>query len=86
MNPETQWTPRGGWNPRYSEQEKIKAIHLFSFFTERKRYPEAQAEVLVHMALWKQKCAGLRYTEEQERELQRALQPIHSVATSTPTW
>lgn len=80
-----EWTPKGGWNPALSEQEKIKAVHLFFFF--RRKYPAPQAESLVHMVLWKQKYPTLRYSEDQERHLRLALQPqsqphtIHSVAT-----
>ena len=70
------WTPKGGWNPCLSEQEKIKAVHLFFFFTDRKRFPPAQAEVLVHMTLWKQKYPSMRYSTEQEQAWARANQPV----------
>lgn len=70
------WTPRGGWNPCLSEQEKIKAVHLFFFFKQQKRYPAPQAEALVHMMLWKQKYPALRYDPEQERILQQAMKPV----------
>jgi len=73
LNQLQEWTPKGGWNPTLSEQEKIKAVHLFFFF--RRKYPPPQAESLVHMALWKQKYPTLRYTEEQERILSAALKP-----------
>lgn len=75
-----EWIPKGGWNPALSEQEKIKAVHLFFFFRQ-KRYPPPQAESLVQMVLWKQKYPTLRYSEEQERHLTHALTPNHSVAT-----
>ncbi len=81
------WSPKGGWNPAFSEQEKIKAIHLFFFFTRQKRYPPAQAEVLLQMALWKRKYPTLRYAPTQEQQLKEALRPIIRLeATSTPTW
>jgi hypothetical protein len=70
------WEPRGGWNPAFSEQEKIKAIHLFFFFTGQKHYPAPQAEVLVQMVLWKRKYPTLRYATTQERALQEALRPV----------
>jgi len=85
----TPWTPTGGWNPAFSEQEKIKAIHLFFFFSRTKRYPARQAEVLVEMAIWKSKYPSLRYAESQEHLLKEALRPavsIPKVTTSTPTW
>jgi hypothetical protein len=69
------WTPKGGWNPCFSEQEKIKAVHLFFFFKDTKRYPAPQAEALVHMALWKQKYPMLKYEPEQERILSQAMKP-----------
>lgn len=70
------WMPRGGWNPIWSEQEKIKAIHLFFFFLHRKHYPSPQAESLVHMFMWKQKYPTMCYSTEQEVELQKALRPL----------
>lgn len=70
------WTPRGGWNPIFSEQEKIKGIHLFFFFTQQKRHPPAQAEVLVQMVLWKRKYPSLRYALTQELLVKEALRPI----------
>ena len=81
------WVPKGGWNPIWSEQEKIKAIHLFFFFTRQKRYPPAQAEVLLQMVLWKSKYPTLRYAPSQEQQLKEALRPIIRLeATSSPTW
>lgn len=70
------WIPKGGWNPIWSEQEKIKAIHLFFFFLHRKHYPALQAESLVHMWLWKQKYPNMKYSIEQEQILQDALCPL----------
>lgn len=70
------WVPKGGWNPVFSEQEKIKGIHLFFFFTQQKRYPPAQAEVLVHMVLWKRKYPTLQYADTQEHQLKEALRPV----------
>lgn len=70
------WTPTGGWNPAFSEQEKIKAIHLFFFFSRTKRYPPRQAEALMEMVIWKRKYPTLRYAETQERLLQEALRPV----------
>lgn len=70
------WIPKGGWNPNLSEQEKIKAVHLFFFFTGKKRYPPAQAESLVQMILWKQKYPSMRYAPAQEQALSRAMKPL----------
>lgn len=80
------WVPKGGWNPCFSEQEKIKAVHLFFFFKDSKKYPMAQAEALVHMALWKQKYPTLRYEPEQERILSMAMKPVPITrSASVPT-
>lgn len=70
------WTPKGGWNPCLSEKEKIKAVHLFFFFMNQKRYPVPQAETLVHMALWKQKYPSMKYSQEQEHALSYAMKPV----------
>lgn len=70
------WVPKGGWNPIWSEQEKIKAIHLFFFFHCRKNIPVAQAESLVHMFMWKQKYPTMHYSIHQEQQLQEALRPL----------
>ena len=50
-----EWVPRGGWNVMFSEQEKIKATHLFFYLSRKQCYPVEKAEVMVHMYLWKQK-------------------------------
>jgi hypothetical protein len=74
------WEPRGGWNPAFSEQEKIKCLHLFFFFRDRKGIAVSQAEVLANMYIWKRKNPSMKYTEDQEKRLKEALKPIiHSV-------
>jgi len=70
------WEPKGGWNSSCSEQEKIKMIHLFFFFRDRKGYASPQAESLATMYIWKKKNPSMKYTEEQERCLKEALRPV----------
>jgi hypothetical protein len=70
------WEPKGGWNPAFSEQEKIKMLHLFFFFRDRKGYPPPQAESLASMYIWKRKNPYMKYTEEQEKKLKDALKPV----------
>lgn len=70
------WQPKGGWNPAFSEQEKIKMCHLFFFFRDRKGYGSSQAETLASMYIWKRKNPSMKYSETQERLLKEALIPI----------
>ena len=55
---------------------------LFGFF-KKKGYADSIAIQWMNMALYKGKYPGLRYSEEQERQLQKALTPITKVATPT---
>ena len=70
------WEPRGGWNPAFSEQEKIKMLHLFFFFRDRKSYAAPQAECLANMYIWKKKNPSMKYSDDQERRLKDALRPV----------
>jgi hypothetical protein len=68
-----EWTPKGGWNAMLSEQHKIQGTSLFFFFKNKKGFKSNVAEIMVQMFLFKQLYPGLRYSEEQEIQLQRAL-------------
>jgi hypothetical protein len=70
------WKPVGGWNKQFSEQEKIKATHLFFFFKNKKGFKDLEAEMITHMVLFKDKYKNLMYSEDQERLLSNALKPI----------
>ena len=71
-----EWTPKGGWNSAFSDQEKIQCTNLFFFFKNKKGFKENIAHILAHMVLFKQKYAGMKYSEEQEAQLHAALQPV----------
>jgi predicted adenine nucleotide alpha hydrolase (AANH) superfamily ATPase len=73
-----EWQPVGGWNSSFSEQEKIQLTNLFFFFKNKKGCKDRKAESLAHMVLFKQKYNGIIYSEEQERQLREALQPVFS--------
>lgn len=74
------WEPQGGWNAIFSEKEKLQGVHLF-FFLKKKGYTQSVSTMLLHMYLFKQKYAELRYSVEQEAMLKEALKPlIRSVA------
>jgi len=57
----------------FSEQQKIQGTSLFFFFKNKKGFKENAAEIMVQMVLFKQIYSGLRYSEEQEKQLRRAL-------------
>jgi hypothetical protein len=71
-----QWTPKGGWNTGFSPSEKIKCTNLFFFFKNKKGFKESMAETMAHMVLYKQKYAGMKYSDEQEAMLEEALKPV----------
>lgn len=66
------WTPREGWNAAFSEKDRMQGTALFFFF-KNKGYTEAASSTLVQMALYQKKYHGLRYSEEQEAVMKRAL-------------
>ena len=72
------WVPVGGWNRTWTEKEKIQCSRLYFFFHDKKHYSEKTANILAQMVIYKDKC-HVHYSEEQERELKKALQTIHSV-------
>lgn len=76
-------SPQTAWNAIFSEKDKLTGARLFGFF-KKKGYAEAVAIQYMNMALYKGKYPGLRYSVEQERELQRALTPLTQVASLTP--
>jgi len=68
-----QWTPKGGWNAVFSEKHRISGTTLFFFLKNKKGCQDHVAEMIVHMVLYKQIYPGLRYSEEQEKVLQRMI-------------
>ena len=75
-------SPPAAWNAIFSEKDKLIGARLFGFF-KKKGYAETMAIQYMNMALYKGKYPGLRYSAEQERELQKALTP--QAVTSAPT-
>ena len=71
-----QWVPKSGWNSSFSEKDKIQCMNLFFFFKNKKGFKENIAEVLAQMVIYKQKYAGLKYSDEQEEMLMEALKPV----------
>lgn len=76
-----EWEPEEGWNRTWTVKDKIQCTRLYFFFHTTKHYSAAAASTMAHMMVYKEKYHGLQYSEEQESELQKALQlPItHSV-------
>ena len=74
-----EWTPEEGWNRTWTEKDKIQCTQLYFFFHHSKKYSSEVASMMAHMMVYKEKCHGLQYSEEQEKELTRALkmQIIH---------
>jgi hypothetical protein len=67
------WQPTGGWNALYSERDKLQAVALYTHL-QNHHYSSAVASTLVQMIISKQLYHGLRYSEEQERAIEKALQ------------
>ena len=70
------WAPLGGWNSIFSEKDKIQCTNLFFFFKNKKGFKDTTAESLAQMVIYKQKFNGLKYSDEQETILIKALKPI----------
>jgi hypothetical protein len=66
----TEYIPTGGWNPVFSNQDKIKCTALYIFF--RKKYSESNSQIMSQMIMYKQKYK-VNYSEEQEDILSKAL-------------
>jgi predicted adenine nucleotide alpha hydrolase (AANH) superfamily ATPase len=66
------YTPTGGWNPAFSNQDKIKCTVFFSNF-KKKGYSESNAQIMAHMLLFKEKYKGMQYSKDQEEMLSNAL-------------
>lgn len=74
-NTET-WHPLNGWNSSFSERDKIQCVNLFFFFKDKKGFKENIANILAQMVIFKQKYNGMRYSDEQESMLKKALTPV----------
>jgi len=68
------WMPEEGWNRTWTEKDKIQCTRLYFFFHNEKKYSSEAASIMAHMMVYKEKCYGLQYSDQQERELARALQ------------
>lgn len=75
------WSPLGGWNNSFSEKDKIECTNLFFFFKNKKGFKDTIAENLAQMVIYKQKYNGLKYSDEQENMLVKALKPIFNITT-----
>jgi len=71
-----EWNPAGGWNKTWTEKEKILCTQLY-FFLVKKGYSNRVASSIAHMYVYKEKY-HVSYSEEQEREIKKALS-IHLV-------
>lgn len=69
-----EWEPEEGWNRTWTEKDKIQCTRLYFFFHKMKQYSQVAASIMAQMMVYKEKCHGLRYSDEQEAELQKALQ------------
>jgi hypothetical protein len=72
------WIPVGGWNRTWTEKEKVQCSRLYFFFHDKKHYSEKASSIMSQMVIYKDKW-HVHYSEEQEQELKKALQPIHLV-------
>jgi hypothetical protein len=58
-----------------SDQEKISYTNIY-FFLKQKGYSEKMADIYTQMAIFKEKYHGIKYSEEQEEQLKKALKPV----------
>lgn len=72
-----EWNPAGGWNKTWTEKEKIQCTQLYFFFV-KKGYSARVASSIAQMYVYKEKY-NVFYSEDQEREIKKALLPIRLV-------
>ncbi len=70
-----EWKPISGWK-NFSDKEIIQCKNLFLFFKNKKGFTEKNAEILSHMVIFKQKYNGLKYSDEQEDAIKKALHNV----------
>ena len=56
-----EWEPQGGWNRSFSERERIQCTELFFVYAQTTTV--ANASILAHMEIFKQKYHNLTYSE-----------------------
>ena len=71
------WKPTNGWNISLTAEERISLTNIY-LFLKKKGYDTKKAEILAEMTTFKQKYIGLKYTKEQEDELENAMKPIYN--------
>ena len=64
--PSLDYVPRGGWNPAFSQKDKMVYTELFEHI--RPIHGELIAEMMSQMIIYKRKY-HLKYSEEQEQKL-----------------
>lgn len=72
------YTPKSGWNPMLTDNEKLQLTNLFFFFKNKKGFKDQIAEILAQMTVFKKKYHGLKYSDEQEEMLRKALSPVYN--------
>ncbi len=74
----TDFTPSNGWNAIFSEKDKITYTNIYFFLTNKKGYKPQIAEIYTQMILFKQKYPHMKYSDEQEGQLQKALKTVYT--------
>ena len=72
------WEPKSGWNSSFSEKDKIQCTNLFFFFKNKKGFNDILADNLAQMVIYKQKYNMLKYSDEQESILVKALKSVRT--------
>lgn len=79
------WTPAmKSWeeynmnNAPFSDKERLQYSQLMGFLINKKGMKSSIANNMAQMILFKRKYNNLHYSEEQEKQLRTALQPIHT--------
>jgi len=60
------YKPRGGWNPTFSQKDRVTCTELFEHI--RPIHGEVIAEMMSQMIMYKRKY-HLKYSEEQEQKI-----------------
>jgi hypothetical protein len=79
QQPPGSYTPHGGWNPTFSQKDRITCTDLFEYI--RPIHGEIIAEIMSQMIIYKQKY-HLRYSEEQEQKIAAVFTKSYSLGKS----
>ena len=56
-----EWEPKSGWNPIFSQADRIRCARLYWHYKDTNGIPSDRAEILSQIEIYKQKYKGIQY-------------------------